>query len=267
MDIAHALAQLGLHETEARFYLAALELGQAPMREVAEKAGISRTNAYDVFSRLCEQGLVTEVGTSGKAILVVAEAPEQLYAMFEERRLRLERLMPELDSLHVRSRSKPRVRYFQGMEGIQAVLDATLRCRSKKLLGILSMRDLYQVPGRAWMDDHVKRRIAAGVHLRAIRSPINDMHPHWPESAADLRQLRFAPDDFVFAMTTYIYDEKVAIISTQRENFAMTIESAEFALMQTYLFEALWSTCAAVGELSRGAPTRSRHRLATLPAK
>ncbi len=42
-------------------------------------------------------------------------------------------------------------------------------------------------------------------------------------------------------MTTYIYDETVTIISSRRENFAMTIESAEFAALQRQLFEALWS--------------------------
>jgi sugar-specific transcriptional regulator TrmB len=255
MDTFRALMQLGLHETEARFYLAALELGEAPMRDIAEKAGISRTNAYDVYARLEEQGLVSEVdGANGKAIHVVAAPPEQLYAMFEDRRRKLERLMPELDSLHVRSRTKPRVRYFQGADGIKRVLDDTLACRSRQLLGILSMRDLYQTPGRAWMDDLVQRRIAAGVRLRAIRSPANDVHAHWPESADDLRQLRFAPASFMFSMTTYIYDEKVAIISSRRENFAMTIESAEHATMQTYLFEALWAASSKAKLPSRPRP-------------
>jgi sugar-specific transcriptional regulator TrmB len=244
MDIARKLTQLGLQETEARFYLAALELGEAPMREIAAKAGIGRTNAYDVFSRLSDQGLVVEVnGAGSKGVMVAAEPPEHLYAMFEERRRKLERLMPELESRHVRSRSQPRVRYFRGLAGIKTVLEDTLTCRGKRLLGILSMRDLYQVPGREWMDDLVRRRIESGVHLRAIRSPTNDLHPHWAESEPELRRLRFAPPGLVFTMTTYIYDEKVAIISSQREHFAMTIESAELATLQTYMFEALWSQC------------------------
>lgn len=264
MEIVRALAQLGLQDTEARFYLAALELGEAPVRDVAEKAGISRTNAYDVFSRLRDQGLVSEVGGgNAKTIIVMAEPPEQLYAIFEQRRQRLRSLMPELNSLHVRSRAKPRVRYFQGLDGIKKVLNDTLSSRSKKLLGILSMRDLYQVPGRAWMDDLVRRRIEAGVMLRVIRSQVNDMHAQWAQSEDELRQLRYAPADFVFSMTTYIYDEKVALISTQRESFAMTIESADFASMQTHLFEALWATCTP----ARGVTGKPRPRAAATHVK
>lgn len=242
VDIDRVLVDFGLHQTEARFYLAALELGQAPIREVANKAGISRTNAYDVFTRLLEQRLVSQVqDASSQSMLIVAEAPERVLEIIEERRRKLELVLPELRSLHNRSVSKPKVRFYQGPEGIKAVLNETLTCRSKQLLGILSMRDLYEVPGRAWMDDLVKRRIEAGVSLRVVRSHVGDLHQLWPESAADRRTLRYAPVDFVFAMTTYIFDKKVAVISSRQENFAITIESEEFARMQTNLFEILWS--------------------------
>jgi sugar-specific transcriptional regulator TrmB len=244
MSIDQVLAQIGLQETEAKFYLAALELGEAPVRDIAAKAGISRTNAYDVFARLLEQKLVTQVGGAGnKIMLVAAEPPVQLTELLDARRRRLDMLLPELMSLHNRSSGKPRVRFHQGLEGIQLVLDDTLSARDKNLLGILSMRDLYEVPGRAWMDDLVRRRIEAGVFLRVIRSPIKDIANVWPQSATDLRDVRFASPDFVFTMTSYIYDNKVAIISSRRENFAMTIESEEFAMMQRNLFEVFWASC------------------------
>jgi sugar-specific transcriptional regulator TrmB len=242
MAIDRVLMDIGLHETEVRFYLAALELGQAPMRDIARKAGISRTNAYDVFSRLLEQRLVNEIPQSAdRSMLIMAESPERVLEIVEERRKKLESIMPELLSLHNRAPEKPKVRYYQGSDGIKAVLDETVGSRSKMLLGILSMSDLYEVPGRAWMDDNVRRRIDAGVTLRVVRSPTKDLHPFWSDNPEDLRILRYAPDNFSFSMTTYIYDDTVALISSRKENFAMTIESAEFAAMQTGLFETLWA--------------------------
>ncbi|MGQ4827617.1 hypothetical protein, partial [Enterococcus faecalis] len=94
-----------------------------------------------------------------------------------------ESILPDLRSLHVGGTGKPRVRYHEGLTGIQSVLEETLACRSKALLGILSMRDLYEVPGRAWMDELVRRRIAAGVFLRVVRSRSSDIHAHWKDSA------------------------------------------------------------------------------------
>jgi len=246
MSLAQDLVQIGLHETEVKFYLAALEIGPASVRDIAEKAGISRTNAYDVFSRLLEQQLVTQVaGAASKTMLVTAEAPEQLTELFDARRRRLDALLPELRSLHNRAIGKPRIRFFQGIDGIKHVLNDTLAVYDKHLLGILSMRDLFEVPGRAWMDDFVRRRIEAGVSLRVIRSPIKDIQKVWPQSAEDLREVRFASPSFVFAMTSYIYDNKVALISSRREDFAMTIESEEFATMQRNLFEVFWASCPA----------------------
>jgi len=252
MGIDQILVQLGLQETEARFYLAALELGAASVRDVAAKAGISRTNAYDVFARLLEQRLVMEVGAaSNKSMLVAAEPPEHLLELFDARRRKLDGLLPELKSLYNRSSDKPRVRFYQGLEGIKLVLDDTLTARDKKLLGILSMRDLYEVPGREWMEDLVRRRIEGGVFLRVIRSPVKDIPHVWPESTTDLREVRFASRAMVFTMTSYIYDDKVAIISSRRENFAMTIESEEFAMMQRNLFEMFWASCPATQRESR----------------
>lgn len=244
MSIDQVLVQIGLQETEAKFYLAALELGEASVRDIAAKAGISRTNAYDVFSRLLEQGLVRQVeAAANKMILIAAEPPDQITELLDGRRRRLDALLPELRSMHNGASGKPRVRYYQGSEGIKLVLDDTLSARDKTLFGILSMRDLFEVPGRSWMNDFVRRRIDAGVNLRAIRSPVKDVPDVWPQSIDDLREVRFASRDFVFTMTSYIYDNKVAIISSRRENFAMTIESEEFAMMQRNLFEVFWSSC------------------------
>ena len=92
----------------------------------------------------------------------------------------------------------------------------------------------------------------ASTTRRVVRSRASDIHAHWKDSAEDLRELRFAPEDFETSMTTYIYDETVTIISSRRENFAMTIESAEFAALQRQLFEALWSASTP----SKGGPSR-----------
>jgi len=256
MGIDSTLVELGFHETEAKFYLAALELGQASVRDVARKAGISRTNAYDVFSRLLEQGLVVQVGgSSSRMMLIAAESPEQLLELLERRRRKLDAVLPELKSLHNRSLTKPRICFYQGLEGIKLVLNDTLTAHDKNLLGILSMRDLYEVLGREWMDALVRRRIEAGVFLRVIRSPMKDIPRRWPDTPEDLREVRFAPGDFVFAMTSYIYDNKVALISSRRENFAMTVESKEFALSQRHLFEVLWGASRPTGMQARRAKT------------
>jgi len=254
MFLEDELSRLGLDRKEARFYLAALELGQASVRAIAEKAGISRTNAYDVLARLLAKRTVTRVerGTVGqnKKFDVIAEDPVRLVQHLEEQRNVAEGILPDLHSIYRGSAVKPRIRLYEGLEGIRTVLYDTLNCRSKQLLGIMSMRDLLDVPGRAETEEYIRQRVKAGVSLRVLRCREKDCDDIWPSGASELREVRFTPPSVVFAMTTWVYDEKVAIVSSRRESFGMTIESEEFARMQENLFLTLWT----VSEESR-----SRH--------
>lgn len=246
MGVAESLASMGIEGTEARFYLAALELGQARVRQIARKAGIGRTNAYDVLARLVHRGLVTQAprGGDGKSY-VVAEDPSRLVRMLDEQRESLAAVLPDLRSIYNHSSVRPRVRFYEGVEGIKHVLDDTLACRTKRLLGILSMGDLFNVPGRAAMQDYVQRRIKAAVGLKVLRSREKDVGDIWPTRVEDFRELRYVPPGMVFDMTMYIYDETVSIISSRRENFGMTIESSELARMQEHLFMVLWQASVA----------------------
>ena len=135
---------------------------------------------------------------------------------------------------------RPRVRFYEGVEGIKTVFNDTLSVSDKLLRSILSVEDLYKTPGRKFMDNYVQQRINKKIKLRVIRSPIKEMGETWPSSTAEYRELRYAPRDFVFPMTMYIYDKKVAIIGTAQEMFGMIMESEDFYLTQKNLFEILW---------------------------
>lgn len=239
------LTRLGLDRKEARFYLAALELGQASVRVIAEKAGISRTNAYDVLSRLLAKRTVTRVerGTAGpnKMFDVIAEDPARLLQHLEEQKVVAEGILPDLHSIYRGSAVKPRVRFYEGVEGIRTVLYDTLTCRSKRLLSIMSMRDLLDVPGRAETEEYIRQRVNSGVSLRVLRSREKDVDDIWMSGVAELREVRYTPPSTVFTMTTWIYDDKVAVVSSRRESFGMTIQSEEFARMQENLFLTLWA--------------------------
>jgi len=72
------LQALGLDEKEQRFYLAALELGTAPVTAIAARADVSRTNGYDLVQRLQKRGLLSQIEGEGGVRQVVAEDPSVL---------------------------------------------------------------------------------------------------------------------------------------------------------------------------------------------
>jgi HTH-type transcriptional regulator, sugar sensing transcriptional regulator len=240
MDIEKALNELGIDGTRAHFYLAALELGNAPITVVAVKAGIGRSNAYEVLNRLTSMGLVSQVEQAGK-VHVIAEDPTALLRRLEQQRLMVSAMLPDLQSIHNRSRTKPRIRFFPGEEGIRTVLWDTLNCRAGPLRGILSMQELLETPGRRIIEQYLEARVRNGLHLRVVRSHTRDTEAIWPTSKKELRQLRYAPAGVQLAMTSYIYDDTVSFISSKQELYGIVIQSQEFHALQETLFESLWS--------------------------
>jgi sugar-specific transcriptional regulator TrmB len=239
MNLLNILSDFGLEKSKGDVYLAALETGTGSAVEIAKKANLPRTTTHEILQYLVALGLVSFV-VKGRTRIYTAESPNKLKTILKEKERRLENVLPELTSLLNTSGLRPRVRFYEGVAGIKTVLEDTLTVKDKILRGILSMADLYENPGKEFMDDYVKRRVAAGIKLKVIRSEIKEVEEIWPSSHEENRELHYAPKDMVFPMTIYLYDKKVGIISTQKENFGMIIESEDFHLTQKNLFEVLW---------------------------
>lgn len=239
-DMEEKLAKIGITGKLFKLYLAAVELGEAPVQEVAARAGLARTTAYDVLERLEQQELIRIEERQGRRY-VIAEDPVGMLQRLELRRQVLGDLMPQIRSLYNRAKGKPQIRFYEGEEGVRTVLWDTLTCQSGVLRGILSMGELIETPGLAEMDTYIAERVERGIKLQVLRSRSKDTEKIWPSGAPDLRELRYAPDTMVLGVTQYVYDDKVAIISSKRENYGLLIESEDFARLQTILFETLWS--------------------------
>lgn len=241
------LVDAGLEPKEARFYLAVLDMRRPTVAEAAERADVSRTNAYDISKRLVHRGLIsiTEVGPNGKPAgrgrgVLTANDPAHLIEAWAERKEVLDSLVPKLRAMRAKGGSQPRIRYLEGAGGIRTALFETLGWPAP-LRGILSMKDLLSVPGQSAMNEYIQGRRDRQLWLRVVRSPERDYERGWPTNPEDYRESRYAPAEYIFTMTMVIGRDEVAVMSSRRENFAMMIESAEYAQMQANLFEVLWS--------------------------
>ncbi len=96
------LKAAGLSDNEAKVYLAMLELGPAPVQEIAAKAGVNRPTAYVQIEALKKKHLAS-TQARGKKTFFIAETPENLESLLnkegvelEARRAELLKAMPEL---------------------------------------------------------------------------------------------------------------------------------------------------------------------------
>jgi sugar-specific transcriptional regulator TrmB len=240
MHIEAIMTTLGLKRTKAKVYLAALEIGVGSAQRIAERAKVPRTTAHEVLTELVARGLVS-YSSEGRRRIYSAEPPTKLRDLLVDQTRKLEALLPELAAVFHTVEARPRMRFYEGEAGMRTVLDDTLTTPDKKLFSILSVVDLFTIPGRSTMLDYVRRRVQAGIKLRVIRSLAKDIAELWPSSQRELRELRYAPAGMVFPLTVYVYGHKVGFIGTERESFGVILESAELAQTMKNLMEVFWS--------------------------
>src|SRR3989339_603776 len=129
-NLHSTLLNLGFTDKEAAVYLACLELGESTIQEIAEKSGVKRTSVYNFLETMKGQGYVSEIKRGGK-ILLVAENPEGLLKQARERFESLQTFMPEFLGLYNRVAHKPKVKFYQGVEGLKKTYLETLKAEKE----------------------------------------------------------------------------------------------------------------------------------------
>lgn len=237
------LIEFGLSEKEASVYLALLELGASVASEVAIKAKINRTTAYDILESLVGYGLVSHVKEKLKHF--VAESPEFLVAYlekqsheFKERAIEAKKLLPELKSSYNSLPRKPKIKYYDGEEGIIQMYEDSLTSKTE----ILSWLDTERTAdfSEKYFKEYYKRRAKKGIKIKAIVKESETAKEIHDRDKAELREMLILPKELMdIRPECYIYDDKVAFMSLQ-EKFGVIIESPDIALAQRKLYELAW---------------------------
>lgn len=118
------LKRIGISERESEVYLALLQLGKASAQTIARRSKIPRATTYSILSQLVEKGLATFFVQDGEH-RYGAEHPDQVIRLIELQRNELEaryrvanELLPRLVAFYNAKDSKPKIRYFEGVDGL-----------------------------------------------------------------------------------------------------------------------------------------------------
>lgn len=255
-ELQNRLQSIGLSDKEAACCLALLRYGTQATSTVAKRCSLNRGTTYVALHSLLDKGLVTKASKrSVQYFTAIPPAQFDLYinakqAELERQRGELHAIIPELSKLSGAQRSRPKVSYYEGVDGARTALEQTLTAKDKLLRSFLSIEDIFAFLGPEYFDDYTSRRISSGYQLKVLRHIEKDRvafsaFPIPSKYASDEtanREVRYVADELAFPVTTYMFDDKVAFISTREENFAVIIQSHEIAQTHVKLFELLWGT-------------------------
>ena len=241
------LEELGLSNTEAKTYLALLELGETTTGSIIDKTNLQSSTVYHVLGSLIEAGLVTYV-IKGKTKHYSAAAPETLQNFLQEKQRRLSQAMPQLHELQARAQNKQSVKLYEGFNGLQSAF--------ANMLNTLEEGDTYrffQVEDIALHKKEIRRffrsyhlkRAEKGVSVKRI-IPRSTAYRDEKDFLSDIQNTHTKYTDEVTPVGTVIYKDHVLIIEWDEEPTVITIQSKTIAENYVRFFEQVWNKQTAV---------------------
>ena len=234
------LQQLNFDEKEADVYLALLELGEANIEQIAKKSGVKRTTVYHVIESLKEKGYI-EMSKSGKKTLYYALNPKKIGEKLEEDKLVFEKIMPGLLSITNDIEKKPKIRYYEGKEGIREIYKDTLRYHNQETL-VWTTEDILQYFDIDWLQDYyVTKRVENKIWQRTIAPNIEYAQELGESDEKHLRKMRFCSKKrFPMYVDITLYGGRFVGIMSFKDGLGLIIESEGIYKTLKSIFEMNW---------------------------
>lgn len=238
------LQRIGLTPEEARVYTAALEINGGPVSVIARKAGAERVSCYHTIDNLMKKKLLSQYNKNGVKCFA-PEPPEQLLKLAEEQLNITKGLLPELRSLASAVAFKPKIRFYEGQDGVEKVFTESLIAR-REILGYTNLK-LITTFFPDFFRNYTHTKLKRGIKTRYLSpTTVDTVHvldPFLPTSydANLIEILLVNKNQFLFENEVLIFGNSVGIVSLNRDELlGLIVESATFARTMKAVFDLAW---------------------------
>lgn len=239
MELARILQGIGFRDVEAKVYLAALELGEAPASQIARKARLKRPSVYVILKDLGRLGCVSSYTRRG-VTRFAAHDPKSIVNRALDRAQAAATVLPELVALAEREgTAKPRVRFFEGIDGLKVILEETI-AGPKHRIEKWSDAELAEKTLGRYYGEYLAKRLAHHIPMRSILEDNRAARAIAERSARELHEVRIVPaTEYDFNDEITIYGDKLAIVS-YKDHVGLIVQNRAIADTQRAIFKLCW---------------------------
>ena len=237
------LIQNGLSPKEAKVYLAILEIGEASMSMIARKTKLQRPTVYDIVGDLQKKGLAF-INTKKGLKYISPVSPRVLVDRFKDGFLNAESILPDLLEMAYKSPLKPRIKFYEGIDGLKDILREFSYTSEESYL----FTDYEMMPQELqdfiW-DEIIPERIKRGTNFAHMLVPDNATNravkAQDPKRFAEHRLIKF-PLAQSNPLELLIFDSKVGFLSYSKdEMFGLLIDSKVIYQTLKNIFMLIWN--------------------------
>lgn len=231
------LEDIGLTGAEIKVFITLLELGSSTAGKVVEKSGLQNAVVHRAFHSLIEKGIVTYV-IEGKIRHYQAIEPKLLLAFIDEKKAKLEKLLPELEEKRKLAKKKPKATIYQGVRGVKELLNLMLETDSKEYFAYGGPQKSHDLLGDFFWKSFHKKRIRKKIKAKLL---FHSSLKLWAKelNKYSLTEVRTTEKDFEELTETVICGNKVGIIIYLDKPYGFLIEELAARSYKKF-FEILW---------------------------
>lgn len=239
------LKEIGLDYKKILVYTSLLELSEGLVSEIATKAKTERVSTYKILEQLLTKGLVSRSKRRGKQIYI-ANDPQLLANLAEQKLQVIQSALPELFSLYNQIGHKPKIQFFEGVDGLLSIYDDII---ATCLLLPKSEREILEYispdSGLQMIKDEqlrfIKKRIDYKIKLRWLAPDSQYAREFLTNAEKEYRELRLVdPSRFKLATEIDLYGDKMALFGSKEQPLGVIIEHKEMVATQKEIFELAW---------------------------
>lgn len=248
MTLKGTLKQLGISEMEADTLISLLSEPQGmSVLKLSRKHNLPRTTIYGHIEALSKKGLVRK-GVTESGSTFYAEDVENIALIFNDKKKNIEEAKKEFEKISaVRFANEsynPKFTVYDRPGAAEAIFNDILRSRPENTSWFWPVAEMVKtVPEEAFVffqTERARRNIRLDV-LWPQRSSVDlKKHPYLTPEKESLRNIKILPNEIDYMMGYGIYGNKVAFISSKREDYGFIVDSKELSETLQSQFDYLW---------------------------
>lgn len=239
------LKNLGMNKTETQAYLKLLESEVIGANALSKKIGENRTTTYNILDRMIKKGLVSFY-LRNNIKYYTAVSPKDLVDRYIKTGQTLKAILPELLALDNKHGKKPKISFYEDVEGIIQICETLLVPNSTRESFMGIEEELIHPEIKKYFEDYfVNQRINIKQKYRGIVTGYIPMGRDHPQSeSGQHRELKYVdPKKLPIKIHVDIYPpNKVAIYSYNKdEMMGVIIEHESFYITMKTIFKLAWA--------------------------
>jgi HTH-type transcriptional regulator, sugar sensing transcriptional regulator len=244
MNFIELLKKIGFSENKAKVYLACLELGKATASQIAKEAKVVRTTIYKILEELKSQGFVeADAKLHGKTFK--AQNPQKLVESLEQQKNLAQEFLPDFMNIFSETKFKPKLKFYEGKEGVKKVFEDILNYQNITVLTFSPIKNVLQIFGKTYSRHFTEKRAKQKIWRQDLRQFTDEQFhsSEWEFYASDkslLREVKILPKNLTFDALIQVYENKISVILSEKENFAFIVESKELSDFMKKVFNFFW---------------------------